>query len=260
MSITQLPMLLSRQSGKIIAWPVDDTGAVTGGGNDFGHVTSALLGAPGIEEVEEKSRRPENYDETIRTEAGTVEQTVTFVSKTNSIGNIKAALAGTQTDVTQAAGNDAAPVNVTAYLGKMIDLGKYNLDTGTPPVVTDIGAVTTYVEDTDYQIDYINGIMYILEGGSISDEEVLEVTKTWLERSYVTTQANKNFSQFWKLGIFGENEISGEPEQLIFPKCTIKPSGDLARITEDATSYQEFSFEAKLSKLGDDYFQHNMEA
>lgn len=259
MSINLLPMLLSRFSGKIIAYPIDDVGAITGGGNDFGHVTTAALAAPETEDVEEKSRRPENYDETIRKETGTITQTVTFNSRTNSLGNIAIAMGGMQIETTQAAGNDGSPVEITAYKGQITPLGKKNLDPDNPPVVTGPGATPTYEEDVDYQIDYDDGELLTVEGGSIADEATIEITKTWLEYIYVTTSANTQLSKFWRLEIVNKNEIDGKREKLIFHKCTLEPSAELVRITEDATSYQDFGFEAQLSKLGEKYYDHEKE-
>ena len=64
--------------------------------------------------------------------------------------------------------------SVTADLGAYAAMAYKRITPGTV-VVQDVTDTTTYVEGTDYIIDYANGELMALAGGSISDSDVLHV-------------------------------------------------------------------------------------
>jgi len=68
--------------------------------------------------------------------------------------------------------------SVTADLGAYVALDYKRVTPGTV-VVQDVTDTTTYVEGTDYVIDYANGELMALTGGSISDSDVLHVDYTY---------------------------------------------------------------------------------
>jgi len=244
---------LARFAGDLYVFPIDALGNKTGGASPLGHVTVANIGAPETEDAEEKSRATANYDETIRTESGSISQIFSVTTKSNTLENVMLALGGTTSAKTQTAGSDATPQNITAELGKVFALNGKNLDPATMPLVQDETDTTTYVLDTDYEIDSKAGLIKILEGGSITEAEVLHVTSTWLEYNGDEVKANKALDSFYRLEVVNKNEIDSSMEYLYFPKCTLKLTGDMARIGEP-TEYQEIAMEANLSKLGEDYW------
>jgi len=68
----------------------------------------------------------------------------------------------------------AAPsgtASFTAKQGRYFQLGKYNVDT----VVVTVSA-STKTEGTDYSVDYVNGVVYIIPGGGIADAASVSVT------------------------------------------------------------------------------------
>ncbi|MBF0368583.1 MAG: hypothetical protein HQL52_03910 [Magnetococcales bacterium] len=97
--------------------------------------------------------------------------------KTNS--NVKVAFNGVSTDVLamillgeavdhNVGAGTVTDESVTAKSGKWISLAQKNLTDATV-VVTDDPEVTTYVDGTDYSVNYALGLLEIKSGGGISD-------------------------------------------------------------------------------------------
>lgn len=66
----------------------------------------------------------------------------------------------------------------------------FNMTFAGPPstvVVKNTGGSTTYVEGTDYKIDYVNGLLYLLAGSSIAAAQALKVTAAYCDPSKVTS-------------------------------------------------------------------------
>jgi hypothetical protein len=96
---------------------------------------------------------------------------------------------------------DSASQTATAYtapatnaipitLGHMGIIGPglgavYDLETTV--VVTNSGATTTYVEGTDYTIDYVNGLLYTKSAGAITPSEAIKVAFSYCSPSAVTS-------------------------------------------------------------------------
>lgn len=57
----------------------------------------------------------------------------------------------------------------------------------TSVVVTNSAGSTTYVENTDYTIDYINGLLYTKSGGAITASEAIKVTFNYCAPANVTS-------------------------------------------------------------------------
>lgn len=66
----------------------------------------------------------------------------------------------------------------------------FNMTFGGPPttvVVKNSAGSTTYVEGTDYKVDYVNGLLYTLAGSTITAAEALRVTGAYCDPSKVTS-------------------------------------------------------------------------
>ena len=81
-----------------------------------------------------------------------------------------------------AAESGAAPAIVdevvTAALGGWVALANKRIRPGTV-VLTNSGATVTYVENTDYVVDYANGRLYALTGGAITNSQSLKIDYTY---------------------------------------------------------------------------------
>jgi hypothetical protein len=86
------------------------------------------------------------------------------------------ALLGSTAAFTQAAAT-VSDENVTAALGQWKKLTKHSLATSSV-VVTNAAASTTYVEGTDYKINYGMGWFFAIPGGAITEGQSLKVDYT----------------------------------------------------------------------------------
>lgn len=86
---------------------------------------------------------------------------------------------------------------VTAKLGIFVPLAQRNL-TAASVVVTNSGATTTYVEGTDYEVNYTSGHLMAISGGAITESQGLKVD-----------YAHGAISG-WKVNAETETQIKGE--------------------------------------------------
>lgn len=91
-----------------------------------------------------------------------------------------------QTAVANKAVNAPASNTVPVFLGNMGLVGpglpNYNIAESTVVVK---GGATTYVENTDYTIDYVNGLLYTKQGGAITPGEALTVSLAYCDPTKV---------------------------------------------------------------------------
>ncbi|HZP46268.1 MAG TPA: phage tail sheath subtilisin-like domain-containing protein [Candidatus Binataceae bacterium] len=83
-----------------------------------------------------------------------------------------------------------AALSMPASGPQVINLGHMGISsTATPgkPVVKNSGGSTTYVENTDYTVDYYNGLIIAKSGGSITVGEALSITYSYNDPSKVTS-------------------------------------------------------------------------
>lgn len=147
----------------------------------------------------------------------------------------------------------------TAYLEGFIELDA--VPDLTTIVVNDVGAVTTYVEGTDYEVK-TDGII-ILEGSNIPDGDPIEVTYDSLE-SY-TIEGITLSSVEYEVYFSGFNDAdNGKAVGVKFHKVKFSPASALALISEDFGELpMEFEVLADTTKNGtsdSQYFNVKMTA
>lgn len=151
------------------------------------------------------------------------------------IGNIKNFfLSDTETAVSQSSGSLTDFAAVVNY-DKWTHLGKFNITSGTV-VVQDDGDVTTYVEGTDYVIDYKEGFIAPLEGGSIGDGDTLHVDCDYGADERTRLDAGE-ISQIKRHIWFIGHPIDGKKQE-VKGYANLIPSGDLALIGEEWQTFQ----------------------
>jgi len=210
------------------------------GERDVGHAPEFLINAPTLEKKEETGRRRQNYGETIKSIVTKTEQMFKTTIKDINRHNLAVAMLGEDVVYSQAAGdNTASPESVTARAGRWVKLAARNLDPGNPPVVQDDTDTTTYVENTDYEIDYQVGRIYVPESGSsIADEDVLHVASTWLQHTGYKVLANTDMTKEIAVRVIGYDKANDRNGELLIHKARIEPSGDLAWINEEFMSVE----------------------
>jgi len=226
-------------SGDVFMQAYDDSGVLTGPKEQVGNADSYAINAPAIEKAERKGKMRQNWGQVIHSIIKSTEQSLSIVF-TDFIRSVLAKIMmGTDTATSQTAGNDATPQDVIAVLGGWVDMGHMKLDPATPPVVQDETDTTTYVEDTDYEIDYQGGWLHALEGGAITDAETLHVVNTWLAYTGWKVTANTKTQVNVKIEMLTENKAGSALGKLTVHKVQLETSEDLAWLSEE---YIDFGF------------------
>lgn len=209
---------------------------------DVGNASMFAINAPAIEKKEQTGFRRGNYGQTVKSVITKLEQELKFTLTDINRKNLALAMFGTDAAYTQTADNNTStPEAVTAHTDKYTKLVSRQLDPATPPVVQDETDTTTYVEDTDYEIDYQTGRLKTLSAGSISDDDTLHVVSTWLaitDGFKVDGQDLNKIEAYIRL--IGEDQANDRDCEVIVYKAQIEPSGDINWLTEDFASL-EFS-------------------
>lgn len=217
----------------------DSDGNLTGE-RDVGNALIFAAATPSLEKKTMKGMRRENYGQDIKSLISKTEQEFNITLVDVNKENLALVMLGEDSIYSQTAGdNTASPEDVTARADKWVKLAGRNLDPATPPVVQDETDVTTYVEDTDYVIDYQVGRLMALSTGSITDEDVLHVASTWLSHTGYKVEALKQMTIEAQLRIIiqdqGRDNRDGE---VIIYKAQLEPAGDVNWLEEDFTQMQ----------------------
>lgn len=229
----------------------NSSGALTGE-LDVGNATIFAINAPSIEKKELTGYRRENYGDTIKSIISKIEQELKFTLTDINRKNLAMAMFGTDAVLTQAAGNNTAtPETIVAALDKWVKLGFRLLDEETPPVVTGSGGTPTYVEGTDYEIDYQVGRIKALSTGSITAGLSLLVGSTYLDLTgwQVTGRTVDKIEALIRL--IGQDKANTRDCEVIVYKASLTPSGDINWLTQD---YATLEFSGKILSTSDGYW------
>jgi hypothetical protein len=153
------------------------------------------------------------------------------------------ALALMGSHATLAAGGGTVTDEVAAAkLGSWVELAQRNL-TAESVVVTNSDATTTYVENTDYEINYSLGMIKALASGSIADAASLKVDYAhgaisgWKVRGATTPQAKG------RLILDGRNLVNNKTVRFEAYSCLLVSDGEFDMMGDDVT---EFSLSGRM--------------
>jgi hypothetical protein len=141
------------------------------------------------------------------------------------------ALQGDITAFSQGSGT-ATNQAVTAKLGKFAELGKRNI-TAASVVVTNSAGSTTYVEGTDYNVNYAMGFIEILSTGGISDAQALLVDYAYAAVSGDKVKGATVPQVKGKLVLDGNNLIDGKPMNVTIWDATLTADGAVDFMSDD---------------------------
>lgn len=127
-------------------------------------------------------------------------------------------LSGESSSAAQTVGAIAG-VEVTVAPGFWMDTGFENLDL-TALEVTDTTGATTYVKDTDYEINPRTGMIYVPKGGVIAAGPV-KLTASKKAFTGVTIEGGKQFSTTMRMKLDGINLLDREDMLLTAPQATV---------------------------------------
>lgn len=148
-----------------------------------------------------------------------------------SAKNVALALFGTVSALEQSASSavDEAPV---PWQGTYM---KLEFSQVSSVVITGTGGTPTYVENTDYSVDAVSGRIYIFttaEGGSITDELVLEVSYDYAADASATILAGMSTTIEGLLRFIGEPK-QGPTYELVVWHFSLSTEGALAMISDE---------------------------
>lgn len=161
--------------------------------------------------------------------------------RNGSKDGVALALMGSSSALTAGAGT-VTDEAVTAKLGKFVELAQRNLTAGSV-VVTDATATTTYVEDTDYEINYAQGMIHAMTGGAITADEALLVDYAhtaidgWKVRGATTPRAKG------RLILDGRNLVNNKNVRFEAYSALLVSDADFDMMGDDVT---EFSLTGRM--------------
>ena len=180
-----------------------------------------------------------------------VNRTGSFITDRVSPSNLALFLLGSASAVTQAAVASAPETidGAAVFPGAYIQLGKTaSRITGargvTVGAVTNVGALTTYVLDTDYRVIAQTGMIEILPGGAIpeGDDLVVNYAIAAQTRNRIIS-GNTPFDgalQYIEANPVGENRV------ILIPRVKLRANGDF---TLKSDEWQQLPFSLEILKL-----------
>lgn len=181
--------------------------------------------------------------------------TFTMTLENHSAKNLALALWGADTVVTGTTVTDEA---VTAYHDKVSLLANINL-TAASVTVTGGGGTPTYVEDTDYTIDYKNGTLTALSTGAIADLASILVDYTF--GTYTRVDAMTLTSQEKYLRFEGLNTVDNKTVVVDIFKASFDPVATLPLLNDEIQQIEltgNILYDS-LQTGGSNYFQERLD-
>jgi len=232
--------------GNVFYAEVDNEG-VKGSWLRFGNATKFEI-KENTKLEERSSRGCDNYgaplDSVVIREASDVAVSLDEINRKN----LATAFLGTSEAVTIASGSEAGEVHVVTDVEGLVKLSKGNITN----VVVTVSSVAMVLGD-DYTIeDAGNGIIGVVEGGSIVVGTTLSVAYDYAASSYDKvvggTDANKRIA----LMLIGKNMANGKGMTVIIHKTTVSPTSSVDFLSDTFTTI-DLSGKANLDTSGQTY-------
>ncbi len=216
-------------------------------GIDMKHVVEFTMEVPEITSLEEKGMGRDDGGLTIATDIMETAQSCNIKSKSMTRDALRIALMGTDSDYTQTAGSDGSAVDLDTAHEMWAPTGKLKLNPATPPIITNAAAAVTYVEDTDYVVDYHTGAIMTLSEGACAATETVKITKNWLAITVgFEISANTAQSQQYYMEMKCYDDLREKHVMLIVPKVEFEMGSVLAFLNSE---YQEMDIKGTMLKM-----------
>lgn len=196
---------------------------------------------PDSERLEQTGTGRSNYGQVLG--SVTLPKPMTATVKFNQMSQelFAAMFFGTNTALSQAAGNITPAVNVVVKLDKWVDTGVLMLNA---PVFKDATDTTTYAETTDYVLNKRLGMIKFLAGRGVTDGATLHMTGTKAAiTGGVSTAAMTKANVRIRVKLDGQNYADGRNFITDIYQMRLNPSADFSLI---GTEFAEATFEGVL--------------
>lgn len=144
------------------------------------------------------------------------------------------ALLGESATVVQSAGT-LSDEPVTAKLDRWVDIGKRDLSS---VVVTDSGALTTYVAGTDYEINARLGWLRAIPGGAITDDEALLVDASYAAVTTAKVAGAVKPTIRARIFLDGKDLATGDEVYVTIDETTLSPTSAVDFLSSDFTTLE----------------------
>ena len=179
-----------------------------------------------------------------------IELSGTMIVRDIDDDNLASFLMGVLETVTQTTTPVADESIASAQQGYYYQLGQ---SISNPTGVRDIGSVvvtsdpagTTHVVTTDYVIDTDTGMLYIVPGGGITNDDPLLVSYTPVANTRIRMKTNDSGAHVGALKFIADNTV-GENREVYIPKVELSANGELAFKSRD--DVQEMTFDLNILK------------
>lgn len=151
-----------------------------------------------------------------------------------------AAFFGTNTALTQSAGNITPAVSVTIIKDKWVDTGVLNLNV---PVFKDATDTTTYVEGTDYELNKRLGMIKVKSTSAIVDGAVLHMTGTQSAIDGTSMAAMTKSNVRVRIKLDGQNFADGRNFIADVYQMRLSPTSEFSFVSTD---FVDVTFEGSL--------------
>jgi hypothetical protein len=151
--------------------------------------------------------------------------------------NLAFAMIGEVVEITQSSGTVSSEAISGVNQGRYYIIGEgVDSETGAKNIsnvsVTGDGGSPSYTVDDDYTVDENTGLLYIVEGGGISDDTDIEVTYDTAAETYKQVKTTGDGKLRGAL-LYISNNRTGEEADYKLPNVEIRPDGDLALLSDD---------------------------
>ena len=138
----------------------------------------------------------------------------------------------------------------TVQQGRYYQLGRSASNPGGVRNVSSVavkgsGGTPTHVLDTDYSIDLAAGLIYIIPGGGIADDDVIEVDYTPAAETRNRVTTSDSGVKYGAIHFIADN-TNGENRDLYIPRGILRPDGELAMKSRD--TFMEMAFTMDIMK------------
>lgn len=106
--------------------------------------------------------------------------------------------------------------------------------------VTGSGGTPSHTEGTDYEVNLDEGLIQVLEGGAISDDDDIIVNYDQAGVDWEVAKSGSDGKQEGKLLLVAKNR-KGDNTNYLMPKVELQPTGDFA--TKSREEWQTLTFE-----------------
>lgn len=220
-------------SGKVYIDRYDTTTDAATGNERFLGNCSAFEITPSVEEIEKKSSTSAAR-ERLRSDVTGTQLDIAITLDEYTVENVALALFGTEGTYAQTGAAITNEVHDNVKQGSYVRLAKRGISLVT---VEPSGGGTAYVVTTDYEVDAVEGRIYIVPGGGIADDADIQVDYTYETQSKDSVLGG-TVSQIKALIRYVSNNPDS-PEMTVFVwRVSIHGSGAVGFLSDNYASFQ----------------------